>query len=383
MPQRIDPVGRGAVNGRGPGIHVDRCAHAHHLHASCARCVEACPAGALSLRATIDVDQDKCTGCQLCAVACPSGALDARSPALTELKTLIEASARRSGGVSFHCERFDVRRKAAGEAPIQVSCLGRIDEAMLLTAVAAGAETVCFYDGPCAQCAQAAGYERALAAVRQINLLLAGFQPSRCLRTLSRPLSDMSRREIAASRPGALSRRAFFSVLRRAALPVPVAPPPSFAEETRRWRSLPPASADGANISLPMKWRLLLASFRALPDVSRPFAFAGNIWADIRIGEGCNGCHMCAESCPTGALATTGQGGEVSLSFTAGHCSSCGLCVDVCPSKDLVMTPLSDPCRLMDGSAVVLARHDREAVDSLTASMADKLRKLLGTNAIY
>ena len=66
--QRLHPVSPLALDARG-------CLSLRLHHGECNRCVEACPAGVLSLTEDVIVQQPDCLGCGRCAAACPTGAL--------------------------------------------------------------------------------------------------------------------------------------------------------------------------------------------------------------------------------------------------------------------------------------------------------------------
>lgn len=58
--------------------------------------------------------------------------------------------------------------------------------------------------------------------------------------------------------------------------------------------------------------------------------------------EGCTGCGLCAERCPTGIIRLTD--GVPSIDFAQGECTFCGECSAVCPepvflSKDVTRFP--------------------------------------------
>jgi len=45
----------------------------------CGRCIQACPAGAITLNALAAIDAGKCTACGQCVVVCPQGAVVLRA----------------------------------------------------------------------------------------------------------------------------------------------------------------------------------------------------------------------------------------------------------------------------------------------------------------
>jgi pyruvate formate lyase activating enzyme len=53
-------------------LDVERCL-------GCGRCLQACPAGAITLSTVIAIDVGRCTGCGQCVVVCPQGAISLKA----------------------------------------------------------------------------------------------------------------------------------------------------------------------------------------------------------------------------------------------------------------------------------------------------------------
>jgi formate hydrogenlyase subunit 6/NADH:ubiquinone oxidoreductase subunit I len=70
-----------------------------------------------------------------------------------------------------------------------------------------------------------------------------------------------------------------------------------------------------------------------IPPVPVPSKFRGKIALDK---EGCTGCRLCIEVCPTGAIEFIPE--EKKVKIFVSRCCFCAQCVDICPPKVLVMT---------------------------------------------
>jgi formate hydrogenlyase subunit 6/NADH:ubiquinone oxidoreductase subunit I len=357
-----------------------------HFFASCARCAEACPVGAITVTEALKVDMEKCTGCGLCTTLCPGGALEATSPTMAGACALAEAQARQTKTVTFACDQHAAIAPEGRSDAITVPCIGRIDETILLVAAAAGAESVRLRHGACEDCERKRGCDVAILAGHQVNLLLGGLGVPSRLELLSQPASGTKPRDTRVKDSGTLSRRAFFAMLggaaKRATERITAATPPLPEPPNLRPRGQSGSTEEDAPY-LPVKWQILSAALDALPGKSCPTSFSGDLWAGITIGESCTGCQMCADSCHTGALAKNEHEGTIGLSFSASRCTGCNVCVDACYLKCLKSTTIVDLRKIVAGETKPLVRRELESVAFLMAPMADKLRRLLGTDCIH
>ena len=73
------------------------CTHRHHQASSCSRCVDVCPAQAMTVSAEgASVDTLSCADCGACVSACPTGALAAVRP--TDKRLVSRSRPRPAGG---------------------------------------------------------------------------------------------------------------------------------------------------------------------------------------------------------------------------------------------------------------------------------------------
>jgi Pyruvate/2-oxoacid:ferredoxin oxidoreductase delta subunit len=305
------------------------CARQRHRRSTCRRCFDACPAGAIAWDEGLEIDWEACTGCGICAAVCPTAALEASEPSDDELLVQIQEFVEKRRWVAFACPR--ALESAAGSAAcLSVSCLGRLDEGLLVSAVACGAEQVGLVDGACEGCFQAGGRAVAGTMVARANALLEALGlPARVAFRGDLPAVAPVGRGGAGSAEG-VSRRGLFKVLaRETARMGGVA-----AETAQIQEGKQEAAARGRGDlprALPSSRLLLLAALKRL-DVPAGAALVceGGPFGQFQLGEGCTGCQMCAFFCPTGALTRVVDGKRVGLAFRVSHCVHCGLCRDTC-----------------------------------------------------
>ncbi len=314
-------------------VHARQCVRLRHRKATCSRCADACPTHAISWDGSLDIALDKCSGCGLCAAVCPSGALEAIVPTHEKLGELIETRVKEPAPIAFACPRY-LGKEGDRTHTISVSCVGRLDESLLIHAVAAGAKSVWLADGVCAECPTKIGQAIAAQSVQTANKLLQAWN----VRPRIELISDLPAEtqtpihEIAPA--GSMSRREFFKRLAPKKSAGQATQASSVASDTHAPGKPGPADADepkkGAPpIRLPRKQRMLLSALQRLgkPAVTE---IESSLWAQFAFQESCTGCQMCAFFCPTGALTKIEQEGQVGVAFRLAYCTNCGLCQAVC-----------------------------------------------------
>jgi ferredoxin len=348
-------------------IHPQQCSRLRHRNSTCARCIESCPAHAITVQGTLEVDATQCTNCGVCAAVCPTGALEPTNPTNAELLSRIE---QRKG---MACLAFACPKAGCGsdERVIQVNSLGRLDESILVGAASWRIGQIMLVDGPCQNCRDAKGCEASEQAIAQSNALLRAFDlPPRVSFVSQLPLFGSHGTPVPNE---GLSRRAFFSMLTRdtkAAAALTMSSMLQSANEPQtnvRKGALPQ--------QVPAKRTLLLEALRRLGKPPAP-NFAGQFtgWVTCQINENCTGCAMCAYFCPTGALIKTRQEGKTVLVFSAASCTNCGLCREICYCNSIDLAGRTDlPKALAEVSEIFSLPGEPSAAKSSEA----KLRRLV------
>lgn len=273
-----------------PDVDQGTCAAGVGCHA----CVDTCPQGALTWsRGVVTHDASSCEPCGLCVTACPTSSL--RNPAVTPLQLRAQMSALLDSGVGppeergivWRCSRATRPETDPGWCPVDVPCTGMLRPDWLLAPLLLGAGAVAIR--PCGDSGCPLGndarVERTLAFCRDF-LAEVGLPPE-----LVRSRTD--------SAPGGA---------------LDLAPVENIFE------------AGSASAVL-----LSLAETTAAPATVRVDHPASPVGL-VHIGTAsCTACTMCAQSCPTGALAFETAGEDLTVSFDASLCSACAQCLPRCP----------------------------------------------------
>lgn len=383
LDQLVDILTR--LESRAIRVHPRQCSKLRHRRSTCTLCADYCPVQAITWGESLQVDPDKCTGCGICAAVCPTGAFEAQAPTNMELLTRIQELAKERASVAFACPRYLESRGGDDDHFIQVNCLGRLDESILVGVVSLGVQAVWLMDGACPECPYTVacpersrrGRAVAAQATQRANALLQAFGvPERIFIGPQLPPGPSTTARSPAALEG-LSRRALFSLAARETAKTAVvivdrllAGQGAQAEEGQSPRKgeLP--------VRLPVKRRLLLAALKQIGKLAiADFEADGGPWAQFGFKETCTGCQMCAFFCPTGALSKIEEGGKAGVAFRISHCTNCRLCQEICYWKAVVLSSAVDLHKVFDDAVDVLLMREVEAAPWL-ASPEERMKRL-------
>lgn len=285
----------------------DICAHSRRKLAGCRRCLDACPAAAItSLFDQIAVDPYLCQGGGTCATACPTGAITYRYPATADtvnrLRVLLRTY-REAGGTTpvllFHDSSAQTllaeTALPAALLALEVEEIGSVGPEIGLAALAFGAQAVLWLTTP--HTPPTVQRELATQQATAQTLLTGMGYPAAALRCITAPhwpetLMPALR---AATFAGSNAKRdmLFFALdwlYAQAPAPQPVTPLPAAA----------------------------------------PFG-------EVLVGADCTLCMGCVAVCPAQAL--TAGSDTPRLNFTEAYCVQCGLCATACPEQVITLSP--------------------------------------------
>jgi ferredoxin len=344
------------------------CAHSRSQKTGCTRCLDLCPAGAITPAGDhVAIDPNICAGCGQCAAACPTGAAAYELPPsdvlMRKMRALLIAY-REAGGefpvVLIHdqshglplieaLERFG-EGVPANVLPFAVNEVTQVGLETLAAAFVFGAATVRFLLRSRPR-HDVSGLTRTIGLAGPV-LGGLGFGSGR-VATLETDDPDM-----------------LGSMLRAIAKMDPAPRPGSF-------RPMGGEKRGALRFALSELHRAAPAPVEVVPlPAGAPF---GAVEVDV---AGCTLCLACVSACPTGALTDNQE--QPMLRFTEVACIQCGLCKSTCPEAVITLRPRLD-FRAAAASARVLKSEEpfccircskpfgvKSTIERVTAQLAGK-----------
>ncbi|ENF8749413.1 4Fe-4S binding protein [Vibrio fluvialis] len=344
-------------------LDTDLCAHSSRGVKGCERCVDACPAGALSSEGSektghrIQINPYLCQGVGTCATSCPTEAIHYALPNPTDTQKFIERLLN-----NYH--------QASGEKPIVLICSSRHEQynLMALRVLPENVIPVTVEELP------SVGIDTWFAALvngaTQVLFAASRHMPPTILRILNQEVS------MAQSFLAHLGIRKetidilYLESLREAA--------PTLCDEPLGLNlgELEGKKRDRLYVALDA-----LATARGTELGVQPLAATAPYGAIECSTTDCTLCMSCVAVCPTRALHH--EGDSPSLKFIEQDCVQCGLCVKACPEKALTAVQQLNWNAAQRQSAVTLHQeepakclrcHKPFAPQSMITMLQNKLR---------
>ncbi|MBY7969296.1 4Fe-4S binding protein [Vibrio fluvialis] len=344
-------------------LDTDLCAHSSRGVKGCERCVDACPAGALSSEGSektghrIQINPYLCQGVGTCATSCPTEAIHYALPNPTDTQKFIERLLN-----NYH--------QAGGEKPIVLICSSRHEQynLMALRVLPENVIPVTVEELP------SVGIDTWFAALvngaTQVLFAASRHMPPTILRILNQEVS------MAQSFLAHLGIRKetidilYLESLREAA--------PALCDEPLGLNlgELEGKKRDRLYVALDA-----LATARGTEPGAQPLAATAPYGAIECSTTDCTLCMSCVAVCPTRALHH--EGDSPSLKFIEQDCVQCGLCVKACPEKALTAVQQLNWNAAQRQSAVTLHQeepakclrcHKPFAPQSMITMLQNKLR---------
>lgn len=285
------------------------CAHNRAGKTACSRCIDTCPAEAItSLAGAIEVNSKLCQGGGICATVCPSGAIRYSYPQagelLTKIRVMLRTYAQEGGqepilafvaeddGNGYHLpEQNNV-------LTVRVEELASVGLETWLTVLAYGARTVLLVNDGAISEKVVVELLRQLEIAREI-LSAMNYDPDSIQLVTS---EDMIQQQPAVMRkitPAGFSandgkrQAAFFAIDHLY----------QQADKTRIMITLP----------------------------------SGAMFGSVAIDDKCTLCQSCVANCPGKALHS--GNGVPQVQFVEANCLQCGMCTSVCPENAITISP--------------------------------------------
>jgi ferredoxin len=298
------------------------CAHSRSQRTGCTRCLDLCPAGAITPAGDhVAIDADICAGCGQCAAACPTGAASYALPPEDALMRRLRAmliAYREAGG-----ERAVVLLHDGAHGAPLIDALARFGDGLPANVLPfavnevtqVGLESV------------AAAFAYGTSAVRILLRAKPRHDVSGLLRTMALADSILAGLGFGAGRIATIE----------------TDDPDILLETLRAIPPLPSASRAATFRSIGKKrdvLRLALGELhRAAPAPVDIIALpAGAPFGTVEIDTGgCTLCLSCVSACPTSALRDDPE--RPVLRFVEDACVQCGLCQATCPERVITLIP--------------------------------------------
>lgn len=308
------------------------CVRARYRQFACVKCVDVCEVGAISFtnepRELPAIDFAICNGCGACVTACPTGVFDYVG-GLTDSdllrKEAFSARAAADGELYFACGR--VREELRTRA-IEVACLARLHETLLVGAAKFGVTKAVLVSSGCSDCAlrqadfiagrvaAAAGLVKALGFKTTFTIVDEADMPNISGEAALIEKEQPTRRELLEGMAGFLRKTGASWAEEK------LAPLLRIDRQVRKDK--------GFVYLVPHKRQLLQGLLRDVKIRGRASFPDLPIRAVDFDRDKCNLCGDCALFCPTGAAALEKHDDGDHLVFYSGHCVDCGLCAYAC-----------------------------------------------------
>ena len=301
---------------------ADLCAHSRNSLTGCSRCLDVCPAGAITTAGdTVAIDPAICGGCGYCGAVCPSGAAQTVVPAADmfgqQMATLLDHYLDAGGKTprllladdSHGAQMIEMMARfgpglPADMLPLTMHSVGRVGHDLLVTAVAQGYEQVVIIANP-AKADETTQIGAQVTLARALMSGVGGDDEARFV-VIDEADPDKVAALVRGDRPKASPKPAPFS---------PIGSPRGITRLAMRG----------------------LAGAQKVGDAAIPLP-DGAPYGRVEINtDNCTICLSCVSACPAGALQDNPDAPQ--LLFREDACLQCGICVATCPEKVIALVP--------------------------------------------
>lgn len=328
-------------------INNDICAHSSRGQIGCTRCLDVCPANAISsIKDIININPHICHGAGGCTTACPTGAITYTLPQPARLLDYIQKlllTYQEAGGTQAALLLHDheqgqqivtelLPQLPGNIIPIELEEITAAGQEIWLAALAAGTSHILLLDTPAVPESIRSLLKREV-KLTQTMLSGLGYHPSQ--------VQVINREQLSADLPEQLN-----DLLTQQAVSTAI----HTSHENKRDTLF--AALDHLTEHAP----------QAIPEhLTLP---AGSPFGQVTIdSSSCTLCLSCVAVCPTQALTSGGE--KPALNFTEQNCVQCNLCERACPENAIT---LESRLLLSDTRKQAIEIHADEAFECITCS---------------
>ncbi len=353
-------------------VHHERCVLVRNRNADCLKCSTVCTTGCITFDGeSLNIDTTRCIGCGTCATICPTCCLEAHNPNDSELLAQCEAVAQaHDGRVCIACDNI-LDKEVAAIGPCtdvaRVTCLGRIEETLLVDLAQKNYETILVH-GHCRLCEHVKGRQMLERVLDTKNKLLDAWGvQAKC--TLPKEMPWEVNKNAASTDEQTAAQQANIQA--------------THAEKPKPHYSKVMEDGTLPHFLPDRRERLLdsLASFGQPRDVILETRLWGHVIIDT---EKCKSCRMCSVFCPTGALSRFDEeDGTFGVKHYAGDCIKCRACTEICPANALTLSDEVNARDMLGGMTDKYVMKPLEVERSGPHTIRDMARTFTGGTQVY
>jgi Pyruvate/2-oxoacid:ferredoxin oxidoreductase delta subunit len=324
---------------------------------TCRECVNVCPQGLLKIGEyglSKEIDLTECKSCGLCATVCPNGVLEVSEPSDLALLKKVNSLLEKKEKLTVGCYAGGGRDKKGGY-DLTLTCLGRLNEAILVAASAMGAKEVLLKTYACRGCEKKTALSVIERSVENSQKLLQAFgKDTKIVFLEEAPVAETSEKGEEKETEATYERRGFLQFLKGGAFAVAAMVGEGVIDHLKETVSprKEQATPVGLEYRVPAKRQILIHFLRKLGEPKLEHISGANLpLAQVRIQENCSLCDCCSQFCPTGALKSTTIGGTKGIEFSISLCTGCGLCKLACSDGALSLSDTIETAGLIKDEA--------------------------------